>query len=176
MSQVIFKTAPYNPPHLFVSDTFYMLTASTYKKVPLIISPRRKTEWRDAFLEAAKFYRWQVIAWTVLHNHYHAVLRSPGHACNLSKFVNSYHKYTAQKWNREDASKGRKVWWNYWDTCIRSEQDYQNRIKYVLWNSVKHGLAEKPEDYNFSNYCEYLGTLQNLDTISMAEVSDVPQF
>jgi putative transposase len=174
MSDAIFKTAPYNPPHLFVADTLYMLTASIYGKAHLMKSPERKAEWRDAFHEAAKIYGWQIIGWVALHNHYHAIVRSPEYAFNLSRFVNSYHKYTARKWNTEDRLNGRKVWWNYWDTCIRSERDYYNRLRYVFWNPVKHGLVERPEDYDFSNYSAYLNS--SADLTGMSQVNDVPEF
>ena len=76
MFNAIFKTAPYKPPHLFVADTLYMLTASIYKKADLM-KVLRKVEWRDAFHKAAKIYQWQIVAWVVLHNHYHAMFRSP---------------------------------------------------------------------------------------------------
>lgn len=176
MSDAIFKIAPYNPPHLFVADTLYMITASIYEKAELMKSSQRKLEWRDAFHEAAKIYQWQIIAWVVLHNHYHAIVRSPEHAGNLSKYINSYHKFTARKWNSEDRLKGRQVWWNYWDTCIRSEHDYYNRLRYLFWNPVKHGLVEKPEDYRFSNYNEFLDQLQGFDHMGIGEVNDVPEF
>jgi putative transposase len=153
-----------------------MLTASIYESAPLMESPRHKAEWRDAFYEAAKIFQWEIIAWVVLDNHYHAIVQSPESANNLSKFINSYHKFTARKWNDENGLNGRQVWWNYWDTCIRSERDYYNRLRYVFWNPVKHGLVEKPEDYNFSNYGEYLGQWQNFDSIITSEVNDVPEF
>src|SRR5215208_1773564 len=156
MPDAIFKTAPYNPPHLFVANTLYMLTASIYGKASLIESPQRKAEWRDAFYEAAEIYHWQIVAWVVLHNHYHAIVQSPEYASNLPKFTGSYHKFTSRKWNAEDKLNGRQIWWNYWDTCIRSERDYCHRIRYIFWNPVKHGLVEKPEDYSFSNYSGYL--------------------
>jgi putative transposase len=174
MTEHLFKTAPHNPPHFFVADALYMLTASIYKGAQIMKSSQRKAEWRDAFHEAAKIYQWQIIAWVVLHNHYHAIIRSPEHEHNLFKFANSYHKYTARKWNNEDGMKGRKVWWNYWDTCIRSEKDYYNRLRYVFWNPVKHGLAEKPENYDFSSYKTYLNL--GCDFTEASEVNDVPEF
>ena len=176
MTDIIYKTAPHNPPHLFVPGTLYMLTAAIYRKANLIGLPKRRAEWRDAFHEAAKIYQWQIIAWVVLLNHYHAIVRSPEDASSLSKFTNSYHKFTARKWNDEDELKGRKVWWNYWDTCICSEHDYYNRIRYVFWNPVKHGLVERPEDYKFSNYSQYLAQSQGFDFTEMSEVDDVPEF
>jgi putative transposase len=176
MFNAIFKTAHHNPPHLFVADTLYMLTASIYRKADLIKSSQRKLEWREAFYEAAKIYQWQIVAWVVLQNHYHAIVHSSECANNLCKFINSYHKFTARKWNTEDEAKGRQVWWNYWDTCIRSEHDYYSRLRYVFWNPVKHGLVEKPEDYRFSNYCEYLDQLQSVGYVGMDEVNNVPEF
>ncbi|HSL42703.1 MAG TPA: transposase [Anaerolineales bacterium] len=176
MSDAIFKTALHNPPHLFVADTLYVLTAAIYEKADLIDSTQRKEQWRDAFHEAANIYRWQIIAWVVLNNHYHAVVRSPEHTANLSNFVNSYHKFTARKWNDEDGSKGRRVWWNYWDTCIQSEHDYYNRIRYVFWNPVKHGLVEDPQAYRFSNYGDFVDLTYDFDFTTMSEVNDVPEF
>jgi putative transposase len=151
-----------------------MLTASIYQRKHLIESSQRKLEWQEAFQQAAEIYRWQIIAWVVLQNHYHAMVQSPENAGNLSKFISSYHKFTARKWNAEDGLIGRQVWWNYWDTCIRSERDYYDRLRYIFWNPVKHGLVENPEDYSFSNYREYLN--QEFDFAAMTEVNDVPEF
>ena len=119
----------------------------------------------------------QIVAWVVLHNHYHAIVQSPEEAGTLSKFIGSYHKYTARSWNEEEQLLGRKVWWNYWDTCIRSERDYYNRLRYVFWNPVKHGLAENPEDYQFSNCRDFPLTWQvDFSYTDTNEVRDVPEF
>ena len=177
MNTYIFKRAPHNPPHLFLPNVLYMLTASTYQSEDLIRSSERKLQWIESFHKSAKIHNWQIVAWVVLHNHYHVIVQSPEKAGTLSKLTGSYHKYTSRLWNAEDNSIGRKVWWNYWDTCIRSEHDYYNRLRYVFWNSVKHGLAQSPDDYQFSNYKNFLMNWQ-VDFIftDMDEVNDVPEF
>ena len=176
MNDIIFKKAPHNPPHLFVPDAIYMLTASVYDRKPLIVSSKRKRDWTTAFQNAAEIHGWQIIAWVVLHNHYHAIVQSPDNVDSLSKFVGSYHKYTARLWNNEDNAAGRKVWWNYWDTCIRAESDYLARLRYVFWNPVKHALAGVPEEYEFSNYLEFLSKWHGgFDYSSATEVDDVPE-
>ena len=177
MNSDIFKTAPHNPPHLFLPNTLYMLTASIYQSEHLIQSSNRKLQWVESFIKSAEIYNWLIIAWVVLHNHYHAVIQSPEKAETLSKFTASYHKYTARRWNDEEQLNGRKVWWNYWDTCIRSERDYYNCLRYVFWNPVKHGLAENPEDYPFNNYKDFLLKWQvDFNFTDMDEVNDVPEF
>jgi len=171
-----FKRAPHNPPHWFQESAIYMLTAAIYQNQNMIFSPERKFAWRDSFIKAANLYQWQIIAWVVLHNHYHAQVVSPENLSSLSNFIGSYHKFTARKWNDDDNLNGRKVWWNYWDTCIRSENDYQNRLRYIFWNPVKHGFVEKPEDYPFSSYNNFLKQQDAFEFIGMEEVSDVPEF
>lgn len=177
MNHDIFKRTLHNPPHLFSPNTIYMLTASIYQREPLIKSSTRKREWVEAFLKSAEIYDWQVVAWVVLSNHYHAIIQSPEKPETLSKFTGSYHKYTARRWNEEDKQTGRKVWWNYWDTYIRSERGYYNRLRYIFWNPVKHGLTQNPEEYPFSNYLEFLSNWQvKFNFTDMNEVNDVPEF
>jgi REP-associated tyrosine transposase len=176
MKNAIFKRAPHNPPHLFLPNTLYMLTASTYQYEPLMQSSKRKMEWLAAFLKAADIYQWQVIAWVILQNHYHAIVQAPNDADTLSKFVGSYHKFTARKWNEEENLPGRKVWWNYWDTCLRSENDYYTRLRYIYWNPVKHALSSTPKEYEFSNYKEFRQNWQaDFNFTDKDEVTDVPE-
>ena len=138
-----------------------------------MLSSSRKIEWQETFLKSAQIYKWTVIAWVILSDHYHAIVKSPASAETLSKFVASYHKFTARKWNDEDHTSGRKVWWNYWDTCLLTENDYYTRLRYVFWNPVKHGLTDKPEDYDFSNYRQFLMNWQaDFNFTAMDEVND----
>ncbi|GMV35168.1 MAG: hypothetical protein AMXMBFR60_29970 [Chloroflexota bacterium] len=73
--------------------------------------------------------------------------------------------------------RGRKTWWNYWDTCLTSEREFYARLRYVFWNPVKYGLCDSPEDYAFSNYKEFMANWQvEFNFTDMEEVEDVPEF
>jgi putative transposase len=174
---MVFKPGHNTPPHLFLPDWFYMITGSVYKGQPLIRSNSRKREFVNAFLTSAGLYHWIIVAWVVMDNHYHAILKSPEiGSSNLSKFVASYHKFTARRWNSEDKSTGRKVWWNYWDTCIRSQVDYLNRLRYIFWNPVKHGFVKEPSEYQYSNYITFMEKEWFDIGQKSVEVKDVPEF
>ncbi|MEO8354303.1 MAG: hypothetical protein ABI621_00170 [Chloroflexota bacterium] len=139
---------------------------------------RRKEQWQNAFFKACELYQWHIIAWVVLTNHYHIMVRSPKqNAASLPKLIASLHKFTARQWNVDDRQPGRMVWWNYWDTCIRSEKDFGNRLNYVFWNPVKHGLVSHPEEYECSSYRDFTAKSTDLSSLgSMMEVNDVPEF
>jgi putative transposase len=152
----IFKRAPHTPPHLFRASAVYMLTASIYGQTALISAASRKIELRDAIIYAAKLYNSKLIAWVILNDHYHLLTQAGKDPRNLCKFTGSYHKFAARAWNKQDGAPRRKVWWNYWVSCMRWGQAYSNRLRYIFWNPVKHGLAQNPEDYPFSNYQDFL--------------------
>ena len=174
---MVFKPGYHTPPHLFMADWLYMLTGSTYQRQPLMQSDDRKKEWVETFFTASELYHWDILAWVVMDNHYHTILKSPlRKPDNLTKFVASYHKFTAQKWNIQDGSVGRKVWWNYWDTSIRGEDDYLNRLRYVFWNPVKHGLVQEPAEYPYCNYNDFLHEEWFDLGEDPVEVENVPEF
>jgi len=62
------------------------------------------------------------------------------------------HGGSATALNRLDGIPGRKVWWNYWDTCIRADRDFEYRLAYLYWNAVKHGVVSRPRDYPWSSF------------------------
>ena len=127
----------------------------------------------------ARQLQWKIIAWVILSNHYHALLRSPSDAeKSIDKFVGSNHKFTARKWNAEDSQTGRSIWWNYFDTCIRDRHEFFAKLNYIHWNPVKHGLVKRPEDYAFSSYGNFMKhkSAKVNEILEDEEVGDVPEF
>jgi|SoiMethySBSTD1v2_1073268.scaffolds.fasta_scaffold1037405_2 REP-associated tyrosine transposase len=178
MPDNILKPGNHTPIHLFRTNATYMCTASLYGDEHLMKTDLRKAEWRDSFHKAAEIYQWKIIAWVVLSNHYHALLRSPGDpGKSIDKFVASYHKFTAAKWNKEDDQIGRPVWWNYFDSCIKDKREFFAKLNYIHWNPVKHGLVKRPEDYGYSSYRDFMHRkLSKVNSaLDAAEVHDVPE-
>ncbi|MBI5527138.1 MAG: hypothetical protein HY897_12455 [Deltaproteobacteria bacterium] len=75
--------------------------------------------------------------------------KAPKEAENLKKFISHLHTATARYVNNLDGTPGRKVWYEYWDTCLTFENSYLPRLNYVNNNPVKHGLVELASNYPF---------------------------
>ena len=58
--------------------------------------------------------------------------------------------------NADDGMTGRKVWFQYWDTCVTSERSYFARLHYVHRNPVKHDLVAAAEDYPWCSMSWFL--------------------
>ena len=65
----------YHPPHIYLDDTEYFITASTFDRVPLFASDERKTMLRDLLREKVQQYGVKLFAWVILNDHYHLLMR-----------------------------------------------------------------------------------------------------
>jgi putative transposase len=152
----IYKPHLYSPPQGFVSNAIYIVTGSTLDGKPLLDSDAKFINFYESLLERADFLKWSIEAWSVMPTHYHYIARSPENAFSLMALIRGVHSINAKFVNQMDGTPGRKVWYNYWESCIQSEDSYYDRMHYVMTNPVKHGLVEHPEDYVFSSYQYFL--------------------
>jgi REP-associated tyrosine transposase len=152
----IYKPHSHSPPHWFVSNAIYMVTGSTLYGKPLLDSDAKLANFYETLMERASILKWSLDARVVMPAHYHFIARSPENALSLKELIQGVHAVNAKFVNRMDGAPGRKVWYNYWDSCIQSEISYYARMRYVMMNPVKHGLVQNPEDYPFSSYKYFL--------------------
>jgi len=124
-----------------------MVTASTLNKVKLLDSAVKLDRHTDLLFETAEEFGWDLQAWAVFPNHYHFV--AVNEADNLSEFLNKLHSCSSRAINRLDGVRGRKVWYEFWDTHLTFERSYLARLNYVHTNPVKHGVVRDPRTYRW---------------------------
>jgi REP element-mobilizing transposase RayT len=85
--------------------------------------------------------RYRLSAWCVMPNHVHVVCTLE-EGYGLDKVLHSWKSYTAQKANKVLGRKG--TFWarEYFDQIVRSEEQYERCLEYVLNNPVKAGLKD----------------------------------
>ena len=147
-----YRTHRHTPPHLFRPNAVYMVTAGIFGKRRLLDTNDKKGKFLEVLFERAEILNWNLEAWAVLDNHYHFVARAPSEATKLASLIRGLHSISAKHLNQIDGIRGRKIWRNYWDTCITNERSYLARLHYVHVNPVKHGIVDQPEMYPFCSY------------------------
>ncbi len=141
------KDWPHAPIHRIGADGVYIVTGATLYKQPLFPSAEKLNLLEHELLTLARKYDWQLEAWAVFVNHYHFVARGRDKAKPFKKFLQHLHSNTARRLNALDASAGRRVWHNFWDTKLTYERSYLARLNYVHQNAVKHGLVNVASQY-----------------------------
>jgi putative transposase len=162
MNGDIYKEYLHTPPHLFRPHSIYMVTGGILKKRNLLDTDGKKENFFIALIEWSRKLAWELEAWAILPNHYHIIARAPENACNLRSMIQSVHSISSKHLNQQDNTPGRRVWYNYWDTCITYKSSYMARLNYVHLNAVKHGLVDRAEDYP---YCSYSWFINNADPV-----------
>src|SRR5262245_44305370 len=112
------KPWPHAPIHKISDHGVYMVTAGTLHKDRLFQAENCLALLEHRLLGLAQHYHWQIEAWAVFSNHYHLVARGAPDSTSLRKFITHLHADTARELNRFDATPGRKVWHNFWDTRL----------------------------------------------------------
>ena len=145
----------HNPLHIYADDTFYFVSAETLNHAPFLAAGQHKKYLQTVLLNLAPDYGLELSAWVILNNHYHILFRLR-QGETLGKFIKQFHPKTAAEFNRLDNQPGRKIWWNYWDWCIRSQTDYWRHFNYIHYNPVKHGYISQLRDWPYSSLPGYV--------------------
>ncbi len=100
----------------------------------------------------------EIDAWVVLPDHLHAVWTLPFGDADFStrwRLIKSRFSMGLPKGPTRESHNVRKergIWQRrFWEHHIRNEHDYWAHVRYCWLNPVKHGFADKPEDWRFSS-------------------------
>ncbi len=178
--EIEYKKYKNNPPHLFIENAKYFITASTLGKYPYLKSDDAKWAAIDYLSTSLEAYDWTMEDWVILDNHIHIMVNAPDDAKTLSKVMNNFHRFTANWLSKNNIKKiDGKYFHNYWDTCITYDNSYFTRINYIWYNPVKHGYVETPEEWKFGSYyyrikkeADEMGTLKKKYPFDKVKISD----
>ena len=148
----------HQPKHIYKDNQIYFITAHIQDDIFKLDQDSKK----DKLLLKIYSFAWEngieLIAWVILEEHYHLLFKIPLE-CQLSKFIGDIHRGFTFETNRAYGQKGRRLWKNYWDWCIRDEMDYWRHFNYIHNNPIKHGIVREIKtlgSYRYSSFWHYL--------------------
>ena len=154
MKEEYFKRPLHTPAHLFINEWYYFITAGCYHKKAYVDCDAKKEFLYKTICEELKRYLAEMHGWVVLDNHYHILIKLED-AFLLPRLIQTIHAKSAIAINKMDHQFGRRVWYDYWDECVRDQKDFNIKLNYIHLNPVKHGYVDDPGRYRFSSYHSY---------------------
>ena len=94
--------------------------------------------------------RYRLIAWVVMPNHVHVVLKTD--QVPLSRIVRTWKQFTARKANSILGRSGAFWQTDYWDTFVRDADHELKTIRYIRENPVKAGLVKAWKDWPWGHW------------------------
>jgi putative transposase len=117
---------------------------------------------------AATRHRWSVLAWCLMPNHYHVVLRTPkGGFSTGFRQINGNH---SRRTNRRHARDAHLFKNRPWAVELVTAAHLVGALAYVFRNPVKDGLCSRPEDWPWSSYRATMGMEQAPAWLALDEV------
>jgi putative transposase len=136
------------PNHQFTPGKIYMVTGATLHKKNLFHNGERLSLLQSTLLEKLTESGWALHAWACFPNHYHFIGKAPDIE-KISQSMKRLHGNLSIRLNRMDGCTGRKVIYQYWDSCLSYDSSYYARLHYVMTNPVHHGLVPLASKYPF---------------------------
>lgn len=102
--------------------------------------------------QACEKYDVDLLVYVLMDNHVHLILR--GEIENFQFVFESVGATYARWFNRKYGLKGGFWEQRYYNLPIQSREQFLRTAAYIFNNPVQAGLVSKPQDYQWSNFCE----------------------
>jgi putative transposase len=122
---------------------------------PLVWDDHDRRSFVRELARGATRYRWRVLAWCLMTNHYHVVVRTPadGFSAGFQQINGTHSRRTNRRHGRKDhLFKNRPF-----GVPIQSPAHLVGAILYVVRNPVTAELCQRAEAWSFSSYRATLG-------------------
>jgi putative transposase len=115
----------------------------------IFLSKRDRIKYLAWIKEYSKKYELKIWAYCLMINHVHFIA-VPQKSDSLARTFNTVHMMYSQYYNRKLNKKGH-LWQGRFYSCPLDREHLYEAIRYVEMNPVRAGLAEKPDDYDWSS-------------------------
>ena len=109
---------------------------------------------------AQKDHLVEIIAYCIMPTHIHLLLKQTkdeGISRFIGRILNSYSRY----FNIKNKRKGPLWQGRFKNVSVGTDEQLLHLTRYIHLNPVSRKLVDKPEDWQYSSYCEYLGTIDD---------------
>ena len=107
--------------------------------------------------EAVKQYPCQLIAYCLMDNHFHLLIKTEGKC--LDRIMWHIQSHFARRINLRYQRVGPLFQGRYQNRLVENDEYMLTVLRYIHHNPVKANLVSKPENYRWSSYGAYVGTI-----------------
>lgn len=144
----------HHPPHWYQDNKIYFITSRTINAEKYFNNDGKKGIIYNVLKEGIKKFKIDLYAFVILSNHYHLLFKIQ-EGLELSKFIGHINGKSSRALNEMENVSGRKIWYQYWDHCIRNEKDFLLHFNYIHHNLVKHKYVKTQKEVLDHKFCSY---------------------
>ena len=166
-----------NYKRVFIPNSYVHLIIVAYDRKDIFIKNIELL--RNAFINAKKYFNYEIVAICVLPNHIHVIL-NPDNIIEYPKIITSIEYYFSKNYNvgvetptYGYINKGEKGIFQrrYFEHTICSQDELNNHINYIHYNPVKHEYVQYVKDWEYSSFHKFVEN--NLYDINWGSSTDI---
>jgi len=142
------------PLRIEYPDAFYHITARGNERQNIFKSNRDRERFLGYLDSASERYKAIIHTYSLMDNHYHILLQTP--AGNLSQIMHHINGAYTNYFNVKRKRSGHLFQGRYKALLVDIDGYAQELSRYIHLNPVKAGMVEKPEQYKWSSYRDYI--------------------
>jgi putative transposase len=137
-------------PRLEVSGATYHVTARGNGGLPIFEDDFDRIHLLDQLARAIDRCRWRCLAYCLMGNHYHLLVRTP--EPNLSSGMRLIQTRYAKHFNPRHGRQGHLFGDRFHDARVDQEERFLSAAVYTVLNPVRAGIVNRPEEWLWSSY------------------------
>ena len=153
---------------IYQAGGIYFFTLVTNQRQSIFSSWEARELIIDSIKKAQKYHHFENLAYCVLHDHLHVLWQMPENDFDYSMRIGLVKRYfsiayregfgelipkTPSRIKRRESS----IWQRrFWEHLIRDQDDFNRHVDYIHYNPVKHGLVNRPGDWESSSFMAYV--------------------
>lgn len=143
------------PQRIEFPGAFYHVTSRGNRKQPIFLSDEDMLFFLNCLREAHERFGVLIHVFSLMPNHYHLFLETPGG--NLSRIMHLINLKYSCYFNLKYAYCGHTFQSRYRAILVQADEYARELASYIHLNPVRAGIVNRPHDYKWSNFGEYLG-------------------
>lgn len=143
------------PLRIDIEDGLYHVTSRGWERRVVVRDDRDRQRWLELLDRVATRCGWRVFAWVLMRNHFHLYLRTP--QPNLSAGMHDLNSGYASGFNRRYRRCGSLFQGRFKAVLVEDESHALELTRYIHLNPVRASIVQRPEQYGWSSYRDYLG-------------------
>jgi len=139
-------------------EGIYFITTVTKNRMPLFGDSDAIELLFDVLRNVKRKHPFDSIAYCIMPDHIHLMLKVTDVSNhNISTIMHAVKRQFTLRYKQLQGLQSFSAWQTrFYDHIIRDQKDFEHHLNYIHFNPIKHGLAIKSEDYQYSSFRYYL--------------------
>ena len=138
------------------ANGYYHVMMRTVNRELLFKDEEDYDQFRSAFNASREKYKIKMLAWCLMPNHVHLLIKDPED--NLSAFFRIFSSNFVYWYNRKYGRVGHLFQDRFLSEPIEDISYLLKAVRYIHMNPVKANICGKPEEYRYSSYSYYFSS------------------